>query len=107
MEGNQEEREAVAEHYMWVPQIKIMCLLTAPECRASDVLHGVSKGATYKIIGALEDRFGNLHLAATAYHPPLKTRTQLVGESLQESAISMEHMAHRAFSALHKEHVCR
>jgi hypothetical protein len=48
MEENQEKIEAVAEHYMWEPHIKATRLLTAPECRASDVLHGVPEGATYK-----------------------------------------------------------
>jgi hypothetical protein len=56
MEENQEKIEAVAEHYTWVPHIKATSLLSATECRASDALHGVPKGATYKeTIGAIED----------------------------------------------------
>jgi hypothetical protein len=42
---------------------------------------------------------------------PLRTtsgiRTQHIGESLQESVTTVEQLTHRAFPALHENHVCR
>jgi hypothetical protein len=59
------------------------------------------KGATYEeTLEALKDQ----HLAA-AYRSHLKTRTQRVGESLQEFAV--EQLAHRAYPALPEDHVRR
>jgi hypothetical protein len=69
------------------------------------VLHGVPRGATYEeTIEALEDRFGDQHLAAI-YRSQLKTLTQKAGESLQEFATAIEQLAHRAYFALPEDHV--
>jgi hypothetical protein len=66
------------------------------QARATDVLRGVPKGETYEeTLEALQDRFGAQHLAA-AYHNWPKTRTQGVGESLQEFSTATEQLAHRA-----------
>jgi hypothetical protein len=71
------------------------------------MLHGVPKGATYvEILQALEDGFGDQHLAAE-YRSQLKTRTQGVGESLQEFAIAIQHLAHRVYPALPEAHIRR
>jgi hypothetical protein len=44
-------------------------------------------------LGALQDIFGDQHLAAS-YRSQLKSRTQGVGESLQKFATAIEHLAH-------------
>jgi hypothetical protein len=47
--------ETVAEHNGWRPKEKSTYLITALEGRATDALHGISKGATYEeILQALE-----------------------------------------------------
>jgi hypothetical protein len=57
--------ETVAEHNGWTPKEKSTCLITALEGRATDMLHGISKGATYEeILQALEDCFGEELFAA-------------------------------------------
>jgi hypothetical protein len=77
--------ETVAEHNGWTPKEKSTYLITALEGRATDALHGISKGATYEeILQALEDCFGE-ELFAAAYRSQLKVRTQKAGESLQTS----------------------
>jgi hypothetical protein len=80
LEASQEEIDTVAEHYGGAPRVKATHMVTALQDRASIVLHRVSKEAMYETIKALEDRFGDQHLAA-AYFSQLKTRTQHVGES--------------------------
>jgi hypothetical protein len=74
---------------------------------ATDKLHKVPKGATYEeTLEALENQFGDQHLA-TPYHSRLKTRTQGVGESLQEFATAVEQLAHHAYPALPEDHIRR
>lgn len=41
------------------------------------------------------------------YHTHLKTRTQLIGEPIQEFAFVIEQMAHCALPSLHKDHIHR
>jgi hypothetical protein len=73
--------------------------------RATDVLHGVPKRATYEeTLEALEDRFGN-QLMAAAYRSHIKARIQCVGESLQEFTTAVEQVDHRAYSALPEGHI--
>jgi hypothetical protein len=80
--------------------IRILDHRLAGRGQATDVLREVPKGATYgKTLEALEDRFGDQHLAS-AYWRQLKARTQGVGESLEESATTVEELAHRAYPAL-------
>jgi hypothetical protein len=55
-------------------------------------------------IEALEDHFGDQHLAA-AYRSQLKTWTQKAIESLQEFATAIEQLAHHAYPALPEDHV--
>jgi hypothetical protein len=99
--------ETVADHNHWTPWEKATYLIAALQGRACDVLHGVPRGATYEeAIEALEDRFGDQHLAA-AYRSQLKTRTQKAGETLQEFATAIEQLAHRAYPALPEDHVRR
>jgi hypothetical protein len=50
---------------------------------------------------ALESCYGAHHLA-TEYHSQLKARTQLVGESLQEFATTVEQLTHGALPGLPK-----
>jgi hypothetical protein len=97
--------ETVADHNRWMPQEKATYLIAALQGRACDVLHGVPRGATYEeTIEALEDRFGDQHLAA-AYRSQLKTRTQKAGESLQEFATAIEQLFLRAYPGLPEDHV--
>jgi hypothetical protein len=77
--------EATAGHYKWATCAKATHLLVALQGSATDVLHGVPKEVTYEAIEALEDCFGDQHLAA-AYGSQLKIRNYLVGESLKEFA---------------------
>jgi hypothetical protein len=82
-------------------------LITALECRAADVLHGIPKGATYEeILQALEDCFGE-DLFGAAYRSQLKVRMQKAGESLQDFATAIQQLAHRAYPALPEEHIRR
>jgi hypothetical protein len=65
------------------------------------------KKVTYlykETIRALKDQSGDQHLVA-AYCTQLKTRTQIVGESLQEFATAIKQLTHCAFLALHEHHV--
>jgi hypothetical protein len=106
-EANEEKIEAVAEHWKLVQHVKTTRVLTAVQGRASDVLHGVPKDATYEgTVGATEDRFADQHLAVES-RSQVKTRTQDSGESLQEFSTAIEQLTHHAFPALHKDHVCR
>jgi hypothetical protein len=76
-----------------------MHMFTTLQGQASDVLHGIPKGATYEeTIGALEDGYGDQHLVP-AYCAHLETRTQLSGGPLQVCHPS-------CLPALHKD-VCR
>jgi hypothetical protein len=68
--------ETAAEHNCWTRQEKSTYFITAMQCRATDVLHGIPRCATYEdTLQALEDRFGDQHFAAT-FRSQLKTRTQ-------------------------------
>jgi hypothetical protein len=70
-------------------QEKSTYLITFLQGRATNVLHGVPNGATYeKSLEALEDRFGDQHLAA-AYHSQLKGRIQGVRESWEKFAAAI------------------
>jgi hypothetical protein len=70
------ESEAIAEHCEWEPRVKTTHLPTVPQDWAPDVLHGAPKGMMYEeIIRALDDKFGDQHLAIE-YCNQLKTRTQ-------------------------------
>jgi hypothetical protein len=57
--------QTVAEHNCRMQQEKSTYLITTLQGRATDVLHGVPKEATYeKTLEALEDLFRDQHLAA-------------------------------------------
>jgi hypothetical protein len=72
-----------------------------------DALHGFPKGAIYDgFIETLEDRFGDQRLAAV-YRSQLKTRTQGVGELLQEFATTVVQGAHCAQLALPEDLIRR
>jgi hypothetical protein len=74
--------EIIAEHNYWTPCKKATYLIATLNELAAHIIHGVPTGATYEeVTEALKNRYGN-HLEA-AFHPQLKRRTQLVGESLQ------------------------
>jgi hypothetical protein len=67
---------------------------------ATDVLHGILKGATYdETLQALEDYFGHQRFAPT-YHCQFKTRTQRAMESFQEFAMAIKQLAYRAYPTL-------
>jgi hypothetical protein len=88
-------------------QEKSTYLITSLQARATDVLHGIPKSATYEeTLQALEERFGDQHFAA-AFRSQLKTRTQKAGESLQDFATAVEQLAHRAYSTLPEDHIRR
>jgi hypothetical protein len=59
--ANQEKIEAMAaEHYNRASHVKATHMLTAPQAQASDVIHRVQKGATYKETRrATDGRFGD------------------------------------------------
>jgi hypothetical protein len=60
---------------------------------ATDMLHGISKGATHEETPqALMDHFGEEHVA-TAYGCQLKLRTQGIKECLLDFATMIEHPA--------------
>jgi hypothetical protein len=86
--------EAVAEHICWTRQERSTYLIAALHGRATDVLHEDPKGETFdETLEALEDRFGDQHLAA-AYRSQLKIRTQGFGESFQEFVTAVKQLAH-------------
>jgi hypothetical protein len=99
--------ETVAEHNGWTPKGKSTYLITALEDRATDVLHGISKGATYEeILQALENCLKE-ELFASAYCSQLKVRTQKAGESLQDFATAIQQLARRTYPASPEEHIRR
>jgi hypothetical protein len=88
-------------------QEKSTYLSTALQGRATDVLHGIPKSATYEeTLQALDYRFGEEHFAAE-YRNQFKVRTQKVGESLQDFATAIQQLARRAYPALPEEHIRR
>jgi hypothetical protein len=87
-----------------LPQEKSIYLIATLKGRAADVLYGIPKNATYEeTLQALQDRFGDQHFAAL-FRSRLKTRIQRAGESLQDFAITVEQLAHRAYPTLPDEH---
>jgi hypothetical protein len=96
--------ETVAEQNCWTHLEKSTYLIKG---RATDVLHGVRKGATYEeTLEALKDCFGDQHLVA-AYRSQLKTGTQGVVELLQEFTTAFEELAYRAYPALREDNIKR
>jgi hypothetical protein len=76
-----------------LPREKATYLIAALQGWGCDVLHWVPTGAKYEeAIEALEDRFGDQHLAA-AYRSQLKARTQRAGESPQKFATAIGQLA--------------
>jgi hypothetical protein len=71
--------DTVVEHNCWTYLEKSTYLITAWQSWATDVLHGVPKGATYdETLEALEDRFKEKH-RPVMYRCRLKPRIQDVG----------------------------
>ncbi|XP_069698171.1 uncharacterized protein [Periplaneta americana] len=92
--------EATAAHNGWTPAEKTTQLLTALQGQASEILHSVPEdGTAAEIMAALEGRYGDHQLAA-AFRTQLKTRAQQSGESLQEFAMAVEQLAHKALRGL-------
>ncbi|KAJ4438245.1 hypothetical protein ANN_14184 [Periplaneta americana] len=92
--------EATAAHNGWTPAEKTTQLLTALQGQASEILHSVPEdGTAAEIMAALEGRYGDHQLAA-AFRTQLKTRVQQSGESLQEFAMAVEQLAHKALRGL-------
>jgi hypothetical protein len=99
--------ETVAEHNCWMSHEKSTYLITALQGWATDVLHGIPKGASYEeTLQAMEDRFGDQHFAA-ACRSQLEVRTQRDGESLQEFAMAIKQLAHCAYPTLPEDHIRR
>jgi hypothetical protein len=68
--------------------------------QGADIVHTVLTEAMYEdIVGALPDRSGD-HQQAAAYQSRLKARVQTSGEMLQESAVAVMQLAHRALVGL-------
>jgi hypothetical protein len=98
MKTNRAEVQATSEE-------KSTYLITALQGHAADVLHGIPINATYEeTLQTLEDRFEDEHFAV-AYRSQLKSRRQRAGESLQEFAIAIEQLAHRAYPTLPEEYI--
>ncbi|XP_069668773.1 uncharacterized protein [Periplaneta americana] len=92
--------EAIAEHNGWTPAEKTTQLLAALQGQASEILHSVPEdGTAAEIMAALEGRYGDHQLAA-AFRTQLKTKVQQSGESLQEFAMAVEQLAHKALRGL-------
>ncbi|XP_069705742.1 adventurous-gliding motility protein Z-like [Periplaneta americana] len=92
--------EATAAHNGWTPAEQTTQLLTALQGQASEILHSVPEdGTAAEIMAALEGRYGDHQLAA-AFRTQLKTRVQQSGESLQEFAMAVEQLAHKALRGL-------
>jgi hypothetical protein len=92
--------ETVAKHNRCTRQEKATYMTTALQGRATDVLHGIRKGATNEgTLQALEVRHGNQHFAAT-YRSQTKERTWRATESLQDFATAIEQLAHRTYPTL-------
>jgi hypothetical protein len=98
--------EIVAEHNQWSDREKLMYLITALKGRVVDVLPGIPTSTTYEDMQNLEDRFSDQHFAA-AHRCQLATRTQKVGESLQDFAMAIELLAHRAYPTLPEDLIGR
>jgi hypothetical protein len=98
------QSEIVAEHNQWSDWEKSTYLITTLKGRVAEVLPGIPTNTTYEdILQALEDWLGDQHFAA-AYRCQL-TRTQKVGESLQDFATAIELLAHHAYPTLPEDHI--
>jgi hypothetical protein len=83
--------ETVAKHNYWTPPEKATYLIAGyPHSTWRPYWSDVRRETE-----ALDNRYSDHHLEA-AFHSQLKRRTQLVGESLQEFADAIVHLAHRA-----------
>jgi hypothetical protein len=99
--------ENIAEHNCCTCQDNSTYLITVLQGRATNVLHGVTKGATCEeTLEALEDRFGDQHLAA-AYHSKQKPRIQGVEESLEKFSTAIKQLTHHAYPTLSEDHIRR
>jgi uncharacterized protein YhaN len=97
--------DAAAIHNDWTPREKAAHLLSVLQGQAADVLHSVLAEASYEdIVGTLQDRFGD-HPLAAAYRSHLKARVQTGGETMQEFAVAIEQLAHRALVGLPVGHI--
>jgi hypothetical protein len=80
--------ETAAKNNCWARQEKFTYLITGLQGPATDVLQ--------ETLEDLEDCFGNQYLAA-AYRSQLNSRTQDIGDSLQECGKAIEQLAHSTY----------
>jgi hypothetical protein len=97
--------EAVAEHNCRTCLEKSTYSIVALQAQATEVLHSILKEATYKeMLETREDRFADQNLAAV-YRSQLNTRSQGIGESLQEFVTAIKQLVHRACLAPLEAHI--
>jgi hypothetical protein len=100
--------KATVEHNNWVDYKKTTHLLPILQGQAIQVLHSVSTEARYEntTVAPEEGQYGHHQLVA-AYTSQLKTRAQLTGESLQESAATITQLAHCTHTGLPQYYIRR
>jgi hypothetical protein len=92
----------MAEHNYWTPHKKATYMFATLNEPAAHILHDVPTGVTYEEVAEpLENRDSDHHLEAI-FHSQLKRRTQLIRESLQVFAATIDHLAHHAHVELPK-----
>jgi hypothetical protein len=76
-----------------MPYEKVAHMLSILQEQATDMVHSIPVGVTYKdIVGDLNDHYGDHHLAADC-RSQLKARIKLSGETLQGFAASVKQLA--------------
>jgi hypothetical protein len=102
---DQPQFEAMAEHNGWTHGDKAAYLIAAMNEPATHILHSVPTGMPYEEITAvLENRYGDHHLAE-AFHTQLRRKVQHTGESVQESAVAIDHLARHAYEDSTEQHI--
>jgi hypothetical protein len=59
----------VEEHYEGVPHVNVRCVVTAPQDRVSDALHGDTEGATHEANTVVTWSRNSVVGIATGYGP--------------------------------------
>lgn len=82
------------EHNYWVPCKKATYLMTIFSDPAAHIVHDVPTGVIYEEVTEVFQNCHSDHHLAAVFHSQLKRRTQLSGESPQEFAAAMDHLAY-------------
>jgi hypothetical protein len=99
--------KTVVEHNGWTPADKTTYLIAALNEPTANILHSVPTGTTYEeVTEVLKNCYSDHHLAE-AFHAQLRRSVQHTGDSLQEFAATINHLAHRDYFDSTEQHISR